>query len=65
MYNVEDESELALGYFSASAILRKRLVIAGDTVTMFPDYEKEFIPLGWRDCRLTYPNSTYYPPESW
>jgi hypothetical protein len=65
MYNVEDESELALGYFSASAISRKRLVIAGDTVTMFPDYEKEFIPLGWRDCRLTYPNSTFYPPESW
>jgi hypothetical protein len=65
MYNAEDETELALGYFGASAISRRRLIISADTVTMFPDYEREFIPLGLRDCRLTYPNSTFYPPENW
>jgi hypothetical protein len=65
IYNVENENELALGYFGASAISRKRLIIAADTVTMFPDYEKEFIPEGLRDCRLTYPNSTFYPPDNW
>jgi hypothetical protein len=30
-------------------------VIAGDTVTMFPDYEKEFIPFGPKDCRFAFP----------
>jgi hypothetical protein len=65
MYNAEDANELALGYFGASAISRKRLIIAGDTVTMFPDYEKEFIPIGWKDCRFSFPNASFYSPENW
>jgi hypothetical protein len=65
MYNAEDVNELALGYFGASAISRKRLIIAGDTVTMFPDYEKAFIPFGPRDCRFAFPNASFYSPESW
>jgi hypothetical protein len=65
MYNVEDRTELALGYFSASAISRKRLIIAADTVTMFPDYEKEYIPFGPQDCRFAFPNASFYSPENW
>jgi hypothetical protein len=62
---VEDKNELALGYFGASAISRKRLIIAADTVTMFPDYEKEFIPFGPKDCRFSFPNASFYAPENW
>lgn len=65
IYNVENENELALGYFGASAISRKRLIISGDTVTMFPDYQKEFVPYGPRDCRQAFPFASFYSPENW
>lgn len=65
IYNAENANELALGYFGASAVSRKRLIIAADTVTMFPDYQKEFIPPGPRDCRFTFPFASFYSPENW
>jgi hypothetical protein len=63
VYNAEDPAELALGYFAASAISRKRFIIAGDTVTMFPDYGSAFIRPG--DCRFAYPFADFYQPENW
>jgi hypothetical protein len=65
IYNVENTNELALGYFGASAVSRRRLIIAGDTVTMFPDYQKAFVPLGPADCRFSFPNASFFPPENW
>ncbi|MDO1447255.1 DUF4249 domain-containing protein [Rhodocytophaga aerolata] len=65
IYNVENTNELALGYFGASAVSRRRLIIAGDTVTMFPDYQKAFVPLGPKDCRFAFPNASFFPPENW
>jgi hypothetical protein len=32
---------------------------------MFPDYEKEFIPFGPKDCRFSFPNASFYAPENW
>ncbi|RDC65135.1 DUF4249 domain-containing protein [Adhaeribacter pallidiroseus] len=61
--NTENPAELALGYFGASGISRKRLTISGDTLVLFPDYYKEFIQPG--DCRLAYPNAGFLPPENW
>jgi hypothetical protein len=65
IYNAENNHELALGYFGASAISRKRLIISGDTVTMFPGYVEEFIPFGPMDCRFAFPYATFYSPENW
>lgn len=61
--NVENESDLALGYFAASAVARKRMLISADTLILFPDYYKEFIKPG--DCRLAYPNASFDQPENW
>jgi hypothetical protein len=61
--NSENPAELALGYFGASGISRKRLIISGDTLVLFPDYYKEFIQKG--DCRLAYPNASVFQPENW
>ncbi len=61
--NSENPAELALGYFGASGISRKRLIISGDTLVLSPDYYKEFIQPG--DCRLAYPNASFFQPENW
>ncbi|QNF33052.1 DUF4249 domain-containing protein [Adhaeribacter swui] len=63
MANAENPAELALGYFGASCVSRKRLTISGDTLQLFPDYYKEFISPG--DCRLAYPDASIYQPEGW
>ena len=61
--NSENPAELALGYFGASGVSRKRLIISGDTLVLYPDYYKEFIQPG--DCRLAYPNASFFQPENW
>ncbi len=58
--NTTDETDQALGYFSASAISRKRLTIGADTLQLIPAYYKEFKKEG--DCRFAYPYASYEPP---
>jgi hypothetical protein len=58
--NADDENDQALGFFGASAISRKRITIAADTLQLFPSYYGEFIREG--DCRAAYPGGSFEPP---
>jgi hypothetical protein len=60
IFNTANPDELALGYFSSSAVTRKRLIMPGDTVRMFPDYYPEFIKNG--ACTFIYPSAQDLPP---
>jgi hypothetical protein len=61
--NADNPADRALGYFGASAVTRRRLLIPADTLRLFPDYYPEFIKPG--DCRLAYPNASFDPPAGW
>ncbi|QHT68901.1 DUF4249 domain-containing protein [Rhodocytophaga rosea] len=62
--NVNDANDQALGYFSASAIVRKRLVIISDLPRFDIDIQTSgFIKQG--DCRVAYPGGTLEKPAGW
>lgn len=65
IYNADDPNERALGYFTASGISTKRLVIPGDTLVQRQlDIEtSRFIPPG--DCRKAFYKGTEERPEGW
>jgi hypothetical protein len=59
VYNVNDQNDIALGYFGASSVYRKRITtdpfaIDGDRVLY---YEQLFMREG--DCRVAWPGSEY------
>jgi hypothetical protein len=62
--NVNDVNDRALGYFSASAVLRRRIVIFNNLPRFDIDIQTSgFIKQG--DCRLAYPGGTLERPDGW
>ncbi|SDK85876.1 protein of unknown function [Catalinimonas alkaloidigena] len=61
--NADNPDDLALGYFGASALVRRRTILRGDTVRPGPYYYESFIEPG--DCREVYLNGDLYTPEGW
>jgi Domain of unknown function (DUF4249) len=62
--NEADEKELVLGFFGASAVTRKKLVIPGDTLPASVFRRgREFELRG--DCRLLYPDGRILRPDGW
>jgi hypothetical protein len=65
IYNASDPNDRALGYFSASGVSTKRIIIPGDTLTQARlDIEtSRFIAPG--DCRSAFFQGTEERPEGW
>lgn len=62
--NVNDANEQALGYFSASAIVRKRFIIVNNLPRFDIDIQTSgFIRQG--DCRVAYPGGVLEKPAGW
>ncbi|MBU1820391.1 MAG: DUF4249 domain-containing protein [Bacteroidetes bacterium] len=65
VYNADNPNDRALGYFTASGVSTKRIIIPGDTLTQSHlDIEtRRFIAPG--DCRRAFYKGTEERPEGW
>ncbi len=67
IHNVSDSNDLALGYFQASAVAKKRLVIFPQMLQQYllESIAGQYIPEG--DCHSVVPNSlpNYEAPDGW
>lgn len=64
VYNAANPDDFALGYFSASAVTRKRVILVPFSITQYllDISATQFIPDKFIACFDYYPNSLVYPP---
>ena len=70
VYNANDETDFALGYFSASSVFRKKVIIIPYSITeyLLDISARSHIPQGVNSCfeyyanALAYPDGRYAPP---
>ena len=74
VYNTADSTDLALGYFIASSVTRRRAILIPFNITdyLLQATAATFIPEGPRICFNSFPNTliytapaSYTPPEGW
>jgi len=63
IYNANDETDFALGYFSASSVFRKKIMIIPQGITeyLLDISARSHIPPGINSCFEYYPNALSYP----
>jgi hypothetical protein len=70
VYNANNDADFALGYFSASSVFRKKVIIIPYSITeyLLDISARSHIPQGWLSCfeyyenALPYPDGRYAPP---
>ncbi len=66
VHDASDKDRLALGYFGASAVATKRMIIPGDTLSVRKieiKYSGVFVKEG--NCQRVYPLGQLFKPEGW
>jgi hypothetical protein len=63
VYNAKDDADFALGYFSASSVFRKKVIVIPQGITeyLLDISARSHIPPGPNSCFEYYPNALPYP----